>query len=458
MFPRKITSLQEDMQKLGLTKLVNPEINRAPREQPRTPAKRPVTESRELTPREKAKLQEQKKALTERKKRAKLQREARMTKKVAIFETRLQRITRKATESKKKLESKVRPIKDLKKRIAALEAYDLRKALGGKEPTAKQLGESFLKVASLAGTLARTFAVVESFLGEAEADMGIPVIHPGSAYGYASSTSFVGDGSHGAGDVTSYAGDAKQASEDDEEKPADDVQEDDDEMDDKVDDDMTTESEDDDKDATTEDDETKDDEVKTEDDGDGDEDDVQTEDDDEKKDDDVTTEDDEKDDEDEVQTEDDEQDAAEKKTERRRRARAESIAQKMPMDYELHAIRLEAEEMGVKVADGKAQNVNMGYATELLNDMVSYLGGAMKLYFKIQQSMAQHGYVGQDQPAGAGADPVATANPNDAYIGQGKPQGETAIGDGGAGTGTAPKSGTATDMTGQEAPKAESKK
>lgn len=446
MLPRKITSLQEDMQKLGLTRLVSEDING------KTPQrKQPVTESTQpaarQSPKTAAQVAEAKKQIKAQKARAAAIREDRMKKKLATYETRLQRIERQAKKKGRKVESRLRFIKGLKKRAAVMESYDVRKELGEDKLTAKALAESFGKVASLSGALGRAFGCMEQFFGEEESALDIPVIHPDSAYGYDVDHSNAANNA-GSGEVTDYG--TEKANEGDEEEPKDDMAEDDEE-------DKDTKTEDDELDAAKkdddlgEDDEKDDDEVKEDDDvteDDEEEKDAKTEGDDE---DEKCEDDDEKDD---TKTEDDEPADKDKKMEARRRAkrRAESIARRMPMDYELHTIRLEAEEMAASMV-GDAENVNLGYASSLMNDMVSYLGGAMKLYFKLQNSMKTMGYVGQDQPAAAGGTPVATAQPNDAYIGTvDKPQGETAITQTAAAT--APKTGTATDTGGTEAPKA----
>lgn len=434
MFPRKITSLQEDMQKLGLAGLVNEDINGK--------ARKPMTEAKKPSPKSAQQLAEAKKSIAAQRKRASVIREGRMAKKLAFYETRLQRIERAAKKSGTKIEFKLRMLKGLTKRAAVMESYDVKKALGTQTPTADQMSESFMKVAGLAGALARNFSVLEHYYSEAEATLGIPVMHPGSAYGYDTNVSNAAD-SDASGEVTDYAKAGK--AEDDDELPKDDMAEaegDDDEV--------KKEDEDDDKDpldAMGEDDEKDGDEVKEDD--DSDEDDKLKE---AEGDDDEVKEDDEKDGDDDDLKEDDDEDkkAADKKVERRKkRARSEARG----MDFELHAIRVEAEEQAAAV--GEAENVNMGYASSLMNDMVSYLGGAMKLYFKLQQSMKSMGYVGQDQPVGTGAAPTEVPT-NPAVIGQGQPEGQTAVDQGGVSN--APKTGDATDTAGVEAPKAESKK
>lgn len=407
MLPRKITSLREDMQKLGLTGLIHEDINgKTP------PARKPVTESK-ASPKSAKQIAEAKKTIAAQRARAAKIRESRMAKKLAMYETRLQRIERAAKKANYKVEFKIRQVKGVQKRAAVMESYDVRKALGNKPLTAAALAESFGKVAALAGTLGRVFGVAEHFLQQTEADLGIPVMHPDSEYGLDVDHSNAG-GKSGSGDVTDHGSEK----EDDETEPQDNLG---------TDDDMNEDDEkSDDLDAMGEDDDQKDDdEVQTEDDEAGCDDDMQTEEDDDKQDD--VSEDEENDD-DDVQTEDDEQDADAEKTERRK---SRKEAREQPIDFELHTIRLEAEEMAAK-AVGSDPTLNTGYlATDLLNDMVSYLGGAMKLYGKLQQAMTSFKYLGQDKNLDQAGGTVDHGEHNDAYIGTvDKPEGETAVGQG----------------------------
>jgi hypothetical protein len=394
---RKITTLSEDMAALGLA---------APaKENPK--ASRPAITESKARPKIKASIKESKKAASAVAKRKKAQesRARRLESKASAFKTAIKKLQK---------ENKSRP--QLRLTLGVDKTLKSLTSLRFTESTIRtakrsEFTKAFESVSVVAGLLARKFAVLEDL-------MDIPVIHPDSAYGYDVDHSNMRDGNKD-GDATDYAQGEVEEDGDEEIKdlapppavdPAQDAwQEDEDAPEDKPEGMPEDEVEE----CEMQDEE--DEEIK-EDDGDADEDDKE----------DPIGEEDE-----EGSKADDVEDEKEKKVAESAARRARARYESMPMNFDLNAIRMEAENLATQVSAGASIGPSM--VAGILNDMVSYLGGAMKMYQTLAGTM-QSMYVGKDQPAPNEEEPAEGEEGPEAYIGLDGPEG-SAVGQGDVGKG-----------------------
>lgn len=395
---RKITTLSEDMAALGLA---------APaKEKPKT--SRPAITESKARPKSKASIKESKKAASAVAKRRKAQesREKRLESKENAFKAAIKNLQK---------ENKSRP--QLRLTLGVDKTLKSLGSLSFTESTIKtakrsEFTKAFESVSVVAGLLARKFAVLEDL-------MDIPVIHPDSAYGYDVDHSNVRDGNKD-GDATDYA--TGGVEEDDDEavkdevpapaaEPVKDAWQEDEDKPEVLPDDEVEECEMQDKDEE---------EIK-EDDGDADEDDKE----------DPIGEEDEGGEE-EGSKKDDVEDEKEKKVAESAARRARARYESMPMNFDLNAIRMEAENLATQVSAGASIGPRM--VAGILNDMVSYLGGAMKMYQTLAGTM-QSMYVGKDQPAPNEEEPAEGEEGAEAYVGLDGPEG-SAVGQGDVGKGT----------------------
>lgn len=392
---RTITSLVEDMQALGLAPVS--ESRPMPKVPPKTaanPKPKALKESRQK-PAARASAQQR--------------RQQRLERKACLMSAALEKLAeqRKAGAVRPQLRFKT----GLKSRASMLESIDLR-AMASRSVKKSEVIRAFEQVSAVAGLLARKFSVLEDL-------MDLPVMHPGSEYGYAQDGDNIRPGNK-TGDAIDYVG-AKD--EDDEGlKPGDEVEE---EESDNQDDMHEEEDGDDDADDAMkeEDDDEKDgDDEMHEEDGDDDADDAddkmhEEDGDDEKKDDDKVSE-----------EEDDEKAKEDEKMAESARRRAQARMEHMPMAFELNAIRLEAENMAAQISVGDTIGPRM--AVGILGDMSSYLAGAMKMYQDLANKMTKV-YAGQGVPEGVGVPPESSKDNPETYIGMKGPEGETAVDEGG---------------------------
>jgi|GEM_PF-5326578 len=381
-----------------------------------------------------------------RKNKAKNNRKRRLARKKAGYKKRMAKLKKMTKGKSAGPRMRFRLVQGMERAATMLESVNVHHIVS-KAPRGsarKQVAEAMMKVSQLAGALGRRFAVLESSLLDEETALGIDVMHAGSAYGWESGEANQGSAEKSGGEVTDYAGDKPATAaptgdklEGDEEPSAPEMTEEDPTLDDGLDLDLDADLDDDDLDMDDADDSDMDDDF----DCDSDMDDEFG---DEFGDDDLG-------DDDEVEDDDDfgDEDVFESRT-RKRKGRSINESIEFPMDHELAAIRVEAAEVALNLQQG---NVSMGQAADLMGDMVSYLGGAMKLYNQLVQHLGDIGYIGQDNPPQAGGElPPNSLGSDPTVIGDGMPDGQTAIStptpEGGA------KTGDAVDGAASSAPEA----
>lgn len=387
---RKVTTLAEDMASLGLGG--HEAAPEASNELTEATLKRVKTKRTTSSQKSKARM-------AARKGKAKRNRARRMQAKKSTYKTKMKRLKKMKKGKKGGPRTQLRLVTGLGRQGNLFESFNMA-TIDPASLTKEGVVEAFENVSKVSGVLARKFAIIEEL-------MDLPVIHPESEYGYDIDTSnAVASGKTGdAMDTVAQAPKGNVSAEEPKAGPADtkvgEVAEDDVDPKDPVaeeDEDETVAEAVDDDEVTEEEDE----EV--------------TEDDDEE-----VTEDSE---DDEDLEEEDEKDEVQESIRRRVAARLES----MPMDFELNAIRLEAENIAAQVAEGAMTPVAAG---AVLGDMVSYLGGAMKAYDELAAEL-QTVYIGTGEPIeipGAPAPEADGENPKE-YIGDGAPEGDSAVDDG----------------------------
>ena len=384
---RKVTTLAEDMANLGLGG--HEAAPEAGNELTEATLKRVKTKRTTSSEKSKARM-------AARKGKAKRNRARRMQAKKSIYKTKMKRLKKMKKGKKGGPRTQLRLVTGLGRQGNLFESFNMA-TIDPASLTKEGVVEAFENVSKVSGVLARKFAIIEELMETS----GLEVIHPESEHGYDLDTSNAvasgktGDAMDTAADAPNgnlsanepKAGATKGEVEEDDADPVDQAP--------AVDEDEYTE-------------EAGDDEV--------------TEDDDEE----VTedSEDDEVTEDDEDLEEEEEKDEVQEAIRRRVASRIES----MPMDFELNAIRLEAENIAAQVAEGGMSPVAAGV---VLGDMVSYLGGAMKVYDDLAAEL-QTVYVGTGEPIeipGAPAPEDDKENPEE-YIGDGAPEGDSAVDDG----------------------------
>lgn len=91
------------------------------------------------------------------------------------------------------------------------------------------------------------------------------------------------------------------------------------------------------------------------------------------------------------------------------------------LEHDLMQLRLEAEDVLDKM---KTSVLSPDVAADVLKDMVAYLGGALKSYMDLAASIAPYAYAGQGAPAPVGQG-VVPAEGGNKYAGQDAPNAET---------------------------------
>lgn len=415
---RTVTSLQEDFKALGL---IAPEARRsnALSEQttrqaapapaaPKKEAKKPLTEGlvRQKTTRmpssERAKARASYRA-----NKAQILRGRKVKAKKASFKLRAKKLAKMKGDKTAGPRRRFVLSTGLSKQATMLESISKSKLLfeskQNDRKTLKTLLESFRNVAGLAGVMARKFSIMEDTIALVEADMGLPVEHPDSEYGYIDPSFNAKEGGK-EGDATDYAKDAPKGNvtemgdpemaEGDEEAAkvaADSAAADGDAM--------ASTSEQDDSAMGDEEDMMGDDEMSAADDAVNDVEFV---------DDDPCPSDDFEDDDEWGDDDWDEEDDSVLEWSKRHRGEA--------LDMDMARLRLEAEDVAIKLGAGM---VTPQQAGSVLQDMAKYLGGAMQSYAELANFVNK--YIGQDMPA-----PVPGAAPLEQSPDKGTQLGATA--------------------------------
>lgn len=398
---RRVTSLAEDMEALGLRspseKRLQESIPAASEAGESVEGDGELSEARLARVRTKRmKSGDRAKArIARRKKKAQINRKNRMKRKKSQYKMRMKRVAKMKKGKKAGPRRQFRLVTGLEKKATMLESFETSMFLNA---TPEQFVESFKNIAAVATTLSRKFALIEDILAEEEKELGLPVMDPDSALGAEKEVSNVKAGDK-TGDATEYAPGSSEG-----EAPA------------KV--------------EQVEDPAAPEGKKKPEDLPEGEEmDHAMAEEDDMM---------DEGCDDEDMEMEEDEAGDLDMK-ESTKAAILAQLENNMPMDFELAALRTEAENMAAQVGAGMVSPV---MAADVMGDMVSYLGGAMGLYMDVAKDMDNQ-YVGQDMPNENKVEPVE-GEANKGVLGQAMPEGETPMDDAQK-SGNAPKTGDATD-------------
>lgn len=403
----KVTTLAEDMAVLGLggqpaAATDNGSLTEATLKRVRT---------KRTTSSEKAKAR-----MKARKNKAKTNRARRMLAKKTTYKNKMKRLKKMKKGKKGGPRTQLRLVTGLERQGSLFENFNMG-AIDQSTMSKADVVAAFENVSSIAGTMARKFAVLEELM-----ESGLEVIHPESEHGYDVDTSnAVASGKTGdamdttaqapSGNVTvtepkagTTAGEVEEGDED----PVDPVAE--------AEDDEVTECDDED-----------------------------------------MTEEDELEEEEELEEEDDLEEAETDEVQESVRRRVASRLESMPISFEMNAVRLEAENMAAQVDSGSLSPIEAG---AVLGDMVSYLGGGMKMYADLANDF-QTVYLGTGNPEAPAGNPKPEddkENPEE-YVGQGAPEGDSALNQGGGPkpdqTTTAPA--TPAKKVGEAEPKAEAK-
>lgn len=427
---RRITTLQEDFAKIGLSaetlgvpqrpSRVRPLVEDDQGDTPDDDATGDDEGEQTVEGLQRVKVKKMKSAdkakarMASRKGKAKRNRQRRMNSKKAGYKRRMTKLAKMKKGKSAGGRMRFKLVQGMERAANVLESLDVRRLVESTNPAKqrRQLAEALVKVAGLAGALGRRYAVLESALLDEEASLGLDVMHAGSAYGWddANSTSFAGGSAPKTGEATDYAGKAK--TEDDADPidgPAPEAMpgSDEGETDEGVHvGNPSTEDDEDPLDAPEDEGDEFDDADLGDDDLDlGDE--------------------DETDEAYENRRGPKGKPITERSAVRRTGRRPTTEALDLPMDHELAAIRVEATEVALNLQQG---NVSMGQASNIMGDMVSYLGGAMKLYNQLVGYLGELGYVGQDTPPQAGGEAaIPSTDVGAVTLGAGMPDGKTAI-------------------------------